>query len=540
MQDSSPFRNVLYTNSVPSDAECESIRTLLVGPRQEIAHLTDKIVATQAMLDDLMRKHAALNEFVTAHLALLSPIRRLPLDIMQEIFVACLPAAQNSMMAEADAPLLLCHVSRAWRKLALTTPRLWASLHICIPSDSRISLMNDAVTEWLEWRGPPPTPDIKTLINTLAGFSLRWEHMHFILPWYNNLDPLASLSPADVPILRTVTVRGFLRDDDPADSVADWNNLSFVGGPSVDSVCIAPGSNMLLIPLRWERLRRLSIRSVVPIFAGQALVVLKQCPLLETCSLVLRAAHISGHVPPPCRMEHLRHLYVQDHPSGAVDFFENLVAPNLTCLEYVASGDGGADFPFISMLSSSRSLERLNLLVSIVLTKTLLDTLSLVPTIRQLLLSQEPRSPADRWSNKPFGDRDPHFVSLLNSANAGGPLCPNLESIELWQFEAMSDQTLLDFIEERSRPALGCTTRLLSVRAIIPRERQADITPPLQPLIQDGLTLSLDYEPRPLVKTYHSPSTNLQLRDADWAPPSSRRLQAGNQPALVTLLVTPA
>ncbi|KAJ7753376.1 hypothetical protein DFH07DRAFT_697981, partial [Mycena maculata] len=91
-----------------------------------IAELTRKI-------DELTRKRAALNEFVTAHLTLVSHVRRLPVDIMQKIFVACLPSGQNFVIAEHDAPLLLCHVCRGCRNLALTTPRLWASLDISVP-----------------------------------------------------------------------------------------------------------------------------------------------------------------------------------------------------------------------------------------------------------------------------------------------------------------------------------------------------------------------------------------------------------------------
>ncbi|KAJ6619994.1 hypothetical protein B0H10DRAFT_1739000, partial [Mycena sp. CBHHK59/15] len=129
----SPFKDRLYTNSVPSDADCQAIRTLLVGPRKAAADLMEEITRVHAMLEKLTQKYDQLNEFIDAHLALVSPVRRLPDDVVQEIFAASLPSNQNTTMSGAESPLLLCHICRAWRTIALATPRLWTSLHIVAP-----------------------------------------------------------------------------------------------------------------------------------------------------------------------------------------------------------------------------------------------------------------------------------------------------------------------------------------------------------------------------------------------------------------------
>lgn len=39
----SPFNDILHTNAVPSDAECEKIRNLLEGPRNELSDVTEEI-----------------------------------------------------------------------------------------------------------------------------------------------------------------------------------------------------------------------------------------------------------------------------------------------------------------------------------------------------------------------------------------------------------------------------------------------------------------------------------------------------------------
>ncbi|KAJ6561762.1 hypothetical protein B0H19DRAFT_901463, partial [Mycena capillaripes] len=129
----SPFKEIFHTNAVPSDTYCQRIRELLVGPQKKVAELAAEIERLQSLISQLSKKRDRLNDFIAPHLALISPTRRLPADVVAEIFAACLPANRNATMSSAEAPILLCHVCRAWRNLALSTPRLWASLHIVAP-----------------------------------------------------------------------------------------------------------------------------------------------------------------------------------------------------------------------------------------------------------------------------------------------------------------------------------------------------------------------------------------------------------------------
>ncbi|KAJ7662952.1 hypothetical protein B0H17DRAFT_909987, partial [Mycena rosella] len=124
-----PFERILHTNAVPSDADCQRIRDLLAGPRKEAADLSAEISRIQELLDELTEKRDALDDFIAAHSALISPARRLPEDIVRDIFVACLPSNRNALILSDEAPLLLCQICSAWRQLALLTPRLWASVH---------------------------------------------------------------------------------------------------------------------------------------------------------------------------------------------------------------------------------------------------------------------------------------------------------------------------------------------------------------------------------------------------------------------------
>ena len=62
-------------------------------------------------------------------------IHRLPVEIITEIFLFCLPVLSDSdrwtvtpSASQDQAPLLLCHVCSLWRRIALQTPALWTSL----------------------------------------------------------------------------------------------------------------------------------------------------------------------------------------------------------------------------------------------------------------------------------------------------------------------------------------------------------------------------------------------------------------------------
>lgn len=57
-------------------------------------------------------------------------LQRLPLELLSEIFVYCLPHGDFHRPNKHETPLLIAQVSTFWRKVALNTPRLWASLEI--------------------------------------------------------------------------------------------------------------------------------------------------------------------------------------------------------------------------------------------------------------------------------------------------------------------------------------------------------------------------------------------------------------------------
>ncbi|KAJ7589237.1 hypothetical protein C8J56DRAFT_1164106 [Mycena floridula] len=162
----SPFNGVIDTNYAPDDSELDQIRALTVAPLLEIEKLDLEISRLQKARD-------SLQSFVSSHHALLSPIRRLVPEILQQIFVACLPTDYNAIMHKSQPPVLLTRICRRWREIAMKTAELWTSIHITIPLDKSAKEYNIALSQgvgsWIARTGTLPI-DLTVLTDTHVPF----------------------------------------------------------------------------------------------------------------------------------------------------------------------------------------------------------------------------------------------------------------------------------------------------------------------------------------------------------------------------------
>ncbi|KAG2035715.1 hypothetical protein BDR03DRAFT_961965 [Suillus americanus] len=64
-----------------------------------------------------------------------SPIRRLPTEILSEIFLYCLPEDEHLVHTPRQAPMLLTKICRRWREVAMSLPMLWCRLQLEVGYD---------------------------------------------------------------------------------------------------------------------------------------------------------------------------------------------------------------------------------------------------------------------------------------------------------------------------------------------------------------------------------------------------------------------
>ncbi|KAF7326380.1 hypothetical protein MVEN_02624400 [Mycena venus] len=314
----SPFAAQLDTNYCPEDDEVLQIKSILVEPTLRLRRLDDEIAELQRAIDKLAEERDGLETFVAAHKALISPVRRVPFDILQEIFIACIPTHRNCVMSASEPPVLLGRICSSWRAIALSTPHLWARLHIVEPPrgghasfdavvDEKVAQRLEIAKMWLGRSGqcplsisfqsgpdehnPFPTSPSHSLcgqfLQALIPFAPRWQHIRFAIP-LSAFEAMIHLTQTDVPMLETVA---FHPQSHFFHESMKWKELPILGssrisGFSITADCFVFEKSLL----RWHQLTDLAIEGPVwrsGLSIDMILHTLASCPELRSCKLAV-------------------------------------------------------------------------------------------------------------------------------------------------------------------------------------------------------------------------------------------------------------
>ncbi|KAJ7197801.1 hypothetical protein GGX14DRAFT_573950 [Mycena pura] len=458
------YTEYLYTNFIPSDDECRRIRDLVGLKAQEFEKATDELERLQASVDRVTRKREQLQQFIDSHLALVSPARRLPQDILGEIFMACLSENGYASMKPSEAPLLLCRLCRDWRNLALSMPRLWASLHFPEFLYLRPSHDSAQLELWLNRSGGLPLSiflaiDTKLVLQSLVDQAHRWENIRLKDLMHSTLKILAQLSPEDVPLLKTVVIENRYYEE---------TILSFLRAAHIRRLSLRSGSfgvQNLTSPLGVSHLCLHELPSV------HTLHLLRHCPLLETCTLTDSYSYsLALDVGPRIHLERMRYLCIIER-SDSRDVLEHIFLPNLRSLEYSNDGRGRRDFPLdiLASLCAPEMVTDLNLSIEIS-TELLANVLRPFSMLQKLILHVR------RVFLRGGVPKCSLFTLLTpSSLSPAEVLCPHLQSICSLGFDAGSDEELLTMIDTRRTGIQP----LANVHVAFTRKLQVDILPRL-------------------------------------------------------------
>ncbi|KAJ7663684.1 hypothetical protein B0H17DRAFT_1092498 [Mycena rosella] len=545
---SSPFASKLGTNYAPKDDEVAEIHALLVDPTRQLEHLDAEISAVRNTLDKLTEERERLGAYVAQHKALVTPVRRVPLDILQEIFVACLPTHRNCVMSAREAPVILGRICSAWRVLSLSTPRLWTSLHVVEPTWSFNALFEAKWTQRLEiakaWLGrsgqcllsisleganfapysptPRPGQDRSVFLAALIPFAQRWQHISLaVAP--AALETLAHLADSDVPMLQSIAI--VQHHDYNYFQLLDWGRFGILGGARLSDFSVS-GNNFRVaeLPLRWHVLTALSLLGPTGVdhTAGgamsseTALQLISRCPALTSCGLRLVDELATEIYMQPSIVEHslLDSLELCCAGTGIADTFQHLlgrlslpVLRNFTLRVYsTARLDAMSQFyapdaiqRLSRFLASSTQLRSLDIDTATFSKELLASILPELPPTLQHLGMNDMTQHSDGWGWEPpeFTGLDDDVLDVLTSAPCGS----TLKSLDIRYNSTISDLGFLRFITSmmrvRPRPTLH------GVNVEFSREIQLDILPELENAIESGLEVSITYQPP--IPTYFSP-----------------------------------
>ncbi|KAJ7683132.1 hypothetical protein B0H17DRAFT_942197, partial [Mycena rosella] len=119
----------MASNTPPQDAELVFIRAVVSKTGARLADVEKEISGLRRRLQQLEEERASLSKYQAQNNAVFSPLRRMPPEVLAEIFSWTLPslfeATNRPKFDTKHSPWVLTHISSRWRAVALSTPSLW-------------------------------------------------------------------------------------------------------------------------------------------------------------------------------------------------------------------------------------------------------------------------------------------------------------------------------------------------------------------------------------------------------------------------------
>ncbi|KAF7352502.1 F-box domain-containing protein [Mycena venus] len=203
----------------PQDREVPTVASVtptvdarLAGVDEEISHVEDR-------LKELREEHISLSSCRTRDLAILSPVRKVPPEVLAYIFSWTLPFMKNRANCRFSitaSPWVLTYISRHWRAVACSIPCLWSSINLNFELDMNpisLSMMEAQMARsqgqmlgihFIGCEVSDPWPQID-IFCCLAKHSSHWEEL--TLQMSSHLVPLLEGLRDRVPLLRRLWIQ---------------------------------------------------------------------------------------------------------------------------------------------------------------------------------------------------------------------------------------------------------------------------------------------------------------------------------------------
>ncbi|KIM80375.1 hypothetical protein PILCRDRAFT_89650 [Piloderma croceum F 1598] len=352
----SPAPHLLRTIQAPNATEAIHLREALRLANPIVHQLDDDIPHVQMLLDELRRKRELLLKFIAEQNAIVAPIRRLPAEILAEIFVLCMNYDISSF-DPMQSPLLVGRVCRGWRQVALSTQKLWSSITV---TDYRSS--SKMVKLWMSRAISAPLTihlnsahhyssnvgEIESVIAVLVQYCDRWQHLD--MNFYRTRASCLSSIRHNLPLLESLRIR----------SSTAFVNI-FEVAPHLHTLSLDSWSSRIRLKVPWSQLTELETQVSC---STDGLYTLKLMPNLVKCTM--HKSDNSGSVLPHnisvITLSHLRFFCILGIRPDNI--FNHLHLPTISALRIGYQEMSGMRWysrqPFMSLLSS-RTLRKLEI-----------------------------------------------------------------------------------------------------------------------------------------------------------------------------------
>lgn len=355
----------IYGLAIPSQSETPTIKNT-------------SITIIDEQLSQLTERQGSLITFIRRHQPLVSPIYRLPVETIAEIFRLCLlwraPTA-DAKRERSDVPHLLAQVCHHWRSIAVSTPTLWSEIDLSHdPSWNDLSTGNDfqRTKLWLQRSGEAQLSILITREGGPFGADglIAWDQVPDVLvPSIHRWNSLTIVAQD------MWTISNCVRFGSPLGKLQHLSIKAHTNVSTYLSIGIFESASLLRslelsgrdivpqqIPIPWSRLTHFSGEEM----SGSAILyILHNCPDLVFCSI--DCFRFDTDRLPPLHHENLRELTIKSLQAqrgiqALLDCWTvpRLLKMHLGCREFLWTELESLITAFNGMLSrSSCSLERL-------------------------------------------------------------------------------------------------------------------------------------------------------------------------------------
>jgi hypothetical protein len=406
--------HLLTSNDVPLDPEISVIQDIISDGQERVDTLDAQIHILQATLARLIPRRDDAAEQVRQHRAILSPIRRVPPELICHIF--SLTLSSSDMDGMNQPPWYLGLICRSWRHSSLAYPSLWSLItvpsslssedgHLLSKIEAQLLRTANAPVD-IYWREVQSDVDSRLLDLVLPHCS-RWRSLCF------NVDP-----PYDHCVLDWLhPINGHLHQLEKLEVNNAYNTMLpdvFSTAPNLRQVNLtdedfADSSIPISLAIPWGQITHYRGTYTVE----RQLNILKDAVNLTECTIGFRNIHRlhPSTSPTVLLLPHLRRLCIEDD-----SFLVHLRAPVLEDLVSV-SFLSTTLIPFVDR--SSCTLKKL-VLMGCTISPELITVLRSLPRLTYLLLANQDDETTNTDSHTLF--------SAMFISGAPSDICPNLTS----------------------------------------------------------------------------------------------------------------
>jgi hypothetical protein len=254
------------------ESRYEATSRELESARLRLSKVQGKIRALLQEVKVLTKEKKEIISEISNMMTVLRPIRKVPLEILQRIFLQCIfivPLEERNSLDLTWAPWAITHVCSAWRKAAISYPALWSHIAIRMGATTKGQLDGYLATQLSRTSNHllyiSLTSDkearISGAISSLRPTSSRWEELTVVGDsWI--LPVLFNWSSLDLPSLRFLT----LTLSDPALDFEVGNPAMASGGipwfascPRLEAVEMTLSNRDFFVSVPWSQLTKVAL-----------------------------------------------------------------------------------------------------------------------------------------------------------------------------------------------------------------------------------------------------------------------------------------